>query len=128
MPIALAIFAIFIVVASVIAIVFPSELLSYVLEVIAGPGIWWAVAARGLLAVLLWFSAKASRTPITFRVLAILALVSAVFLVVIGAEGLIHIIDWFSSWPLWAVRLPSALGVALGLFLLWSISGKRPDA
>ena len=128
MPIAMAIFAIFIVVASVIAIVFPSELLNYVLEVMVGPAIWWAAAARVLLAVLLWFSAVASRTPITFRVLAILALTSAVFLVVIGSEGLIQIIGWFSSWPLWGVRLPSALGVAFGLFLLWSISGKRADA
>jgi len=127
-PIALAIFAVIIVVASAIAIVFPSELLDYVLEVIAGPGIWWAAFTRLLLAVLLWFSAEASRTPITFRVLAILALVGAVFIVVIGPEGLIQVIGWFSSWPVWGVRLPSALGVAFGLFLLWSISGKRADA
>ena len=128
MPIALAIFAVIIVVASAIAVVFPSELLNYVLELMAGSGIWWAASTRVLLAVLLWFSAVASRTPITFRALAILALASAVFLVVIGSEGLIHIIDWFSSWPLWGVRLPSALGVAFGLFLLWSILGKRADA
>ena len=128
MPIALAIFAVIIVVASAIAVVFPSELLNYVLEVFASSGIWWAASTRVLLAVLLWFSAVASRTPITFRVLAILVLASAVFLVVIGSEGLIQIINWFSSWPLWGVRLPSALGLAFGLFLLWSISGKRADA
>ena len=128
MPIALAIFAVIIVVASAIAVVFPSELLNYVHDVIAGSGLWWAASTRVLLAVLLWFSAVASRTPITFRVVAILALASAVFIVVIGSEGLIHLIDWFSSWPLWGVRIPSALGVAFGLFLLWSISGKRADA
>ena len=128
MPIALAIFAVLIVVASAIAIIFPSELLNYVLGLMAGSGIWWAASTRVLLAVLLWFSAVASRTPITFRVLAILALASAVFIVVIGSEGLIHIIDWFSSWPLWGVRIPSVLGVVFGLFLLWSISSKRSDA
>jgi len=128
MPIALAIFAVIIVVASAIAIVFPSELLNYVREVLAGPGIWWAASTRLLLAVMLWFSAEASRTPITFRVLAILALAGAVFLVVIGTEGVIHVIDWFSSWPVWGVRLPSILGVAFGVFLLWSISSKRADA
>jgi len=128
MPIALAIFSVIIVVASAIAVVFPAELLNFVLEVMAGSGIWWAASTRVLLAVLLWFSAVASRTPITFRVLAILALASAVFIVVIGPEGLIQIISWFSSWPLWGVRLPSALGVVFGLFLLWSITGKRADA
>ena len=128
MPIALAIFAVIIVVASAIAIVFPSELLNYVLEVLAGTGIWWAASIRLLLAVLLWFSAEASRTPITFRVLSMLALAGAVFLMVIGSEGVIHVIDWFNSWPVWGVRLPSTFGVAFGLFLLWSISSKRADA
>ena len=128
MPIALAIFAVFIVVASAIAIVFPSELLTFVREEMVGPGIWWAASARVMLAVLLWFSAGTSRTPITFRVLAILTLMSAVFLVVIGSEGILQLIDWFASWPLWGVRLPYALGVAFGLFLLWSISRRQADA
>ena len=127
MPIALAIFAVIIVVASAIAIVFPFELLNYVVEVLAGLGIWWAASTRLLLAVLLWFSAEASRTPITFRVLAILALLGATFIVVVGTEGVLEVVEWLAIWPLWGVRLASALGVAFGAFLLWSVTRKRAE-
>ena len=128
MSILLAIFSVLMLVASVSAIMFPSEVLSSVRELIVGSGIWWAASARVILAVLLWFSAPASRTPITFQVLAIMATLSAVFLVVIGSEGMLEFIDLFGSWPLWGVRLASTLGVAFGLFLLWSIFSKRADA
>ena len=128
MPIILAIFAVFILVASGLAIIFPSELLSFVREAVTGSDIWWAASTRVVLAVLLWFSAPASRTPKSFKVLAVLAVMVAVFLVVIGSEGALEIIDWFASWPLWGVRLQLIMGVAFGLFLLWSIFSKRADA
>ena len=128
MPIGLAIFAVFIVVASGSAIIFPSEFLSYVREAVLGPGIWLAAITRLVLAVLLWFSAPACRTPKTFKVLALLAVMGAVFLVAIGSEGVLEFIDWFASWPLWGVRLQTTVGVAFGLFLLWSIFSKRSDA
>ena len=128
MPIVLAIFTVFLLVASGLAIMFPSELLSFVREAMAGPGIWWAASARLVLAVLLWFSAPASRTPKSFKVLAVLAVMNVVFLVVIGSEGVLEIIDWFASWPLWGVQLPSTGGVVFGLFLLWAIFSKRADA
>ena len=128
MPIALSICAVFIVVASGSAIIFPSEVLFFVREVMTGQVIWWAASARAVLAVLLWLSAPASRTPKTFKVLAVMTAMGAVFLVVIGSEGMLELIDWFTSWPLWGVRLQSTLGVAFGLFLLWSIFSKRTDA
>lgn len=128
MPIVLAIFAVFLLLASGSAIIFPSELLSLVREAVAGPGIWWAASARLVLAGLLWFSAPASRTPRSFKALAVIAVMAAVFLVVIGTEGVLEIIDWFDSWPLWGVRLQSTMGVAFGLFLLWSIFSKRTAA
>ncbi|MEE4254880.1 MAG: hypothetical protein V2I50_12635 [Desulfuromusa sp.] len=128
MSIVLAIFAVFIVVASGSAIIFPSEVLSFAREVMVGPGIWWTAFARLVLAVLLWFSAPACRTPKTFKVLAVMTVMGAVFLVAIGSEGLLEFIDWFASWPLWGVRLQTTVGVAFGLFLLWSIFSKRADA
>ncbi len=128
MPTAITIFAVFIIVASGYAAIFPSELLSFVREVIAGSGLWWAAAGRLVLAVLLWFSAPVSRTPITFKVLAVLALMGAIFLIIIGSEGVLQLIDWFASWPLWGVRLQSTLGVLFGMFLLWSVSRKRAAA
>lgn len=128
MPIALAIFAVFILVASGSAFIFPSELLSFVRDAVTGPGIWLAASARVVLAVLLWFSASASRTPKSFKVLAVLAVMSASLLVVIGSEGALEIIEWVASWPLWGVRLQLTAGMVFGLFLLWSIFSKRADA
>lgn len=128
MPIVLAIFALFILVASGSIIIFPFEILSFVREVMVGSGIWWAASARLVLAASLWFSAPVSRAPKTFKVLAVLAVMSAVFLVVIGSEELLKFIGWIASWPLWAVRLQSTAGIAFGLFLLWSIFCKRADA
>ena len=127
MSIVLAIIAVFMLLASGSAIIFPSEAMSFVRELMVGPGVWWAVSIRVVLAVSLWFSAPTSRTPKTFKVLAGLALMGAVFLVVIGSEGMLEFIDWFASWPLWGVRLQSTVGVAFGLFLLWSIISKRAD-
>jgi hypothetical protein len=128
MPIALAIFAVLIAVASASGVLFPAEILSFAREMIVGSGWWWAAGARLILAVLLWFSAPVSRTPITFRVLAILALLGATFIVAVGSEGVLEIVDWLATWPLWGVRLESAVGVVFGVFLLWSVTRKRADA
>ena len=128
MQIALAIFAIFLMMASGSGVIFPNELLSFVREMVVGQGLWGAVGSRLVLAVLLWFSAPVSRTPITFRVLAILALLGGLFIVTVGSQGVLEIIDWLDSWPLWGIRLQSSLGIAFGLFLLWSVSSKQADA
>ena len=127
MSIILTIFAVFITLSSASGVLFPAEILSFVREMIDGPGIWRAAGARLILAVLLWFSAPASRTPITFRVLAILALLGATFIVVVGTEGVLEVVEWLAIWPLWGVRLASALGVAFGAFLLWSVTRKRAE-
>ena len=128
MPIALKILAVLIAVVSASGVLFPAEVLSYARELFVGPGWWWAAVVRLILAVLLWFSAPVSRTPTTFRVLAVLVLFGAIFIVVTGAEGVLEIIDWLSSWPLWGVRLESFVGVAFGVFLFWSVTQKRADA
>lgn len=125
MTIALSIFAVFIVIASGSAVIFPSEILAYAREALSGHSIWWAASARAILAVLLWFSASASRTPKTFKVLAVVAAMSAAFLVVIGTDGILEIIDRFDAMSLWAIRLLTCLGVAFGLFMLWSLHSKR---
>lgn len=128
MPLALTIFAVIIFVASVSSVLFPAELLLSAREMIVGSGVWWAAGVRLILAVLLWFSAPVSRTPITFRVFAILAFLGAVLIVVMGSEGTLQLVDWLASWPLWGIRLVSAVGVAFGVFLLWSVTRKRDDA
>lgn len=122
MAIALAILSIVILALSLYGVLLPRKLVALVRGLLAGPGFWSAVAIRLLLAVLLWFSAPASHTPTTFKVLAVLALVAAFALPIIGELRILKLIDYLASWPTMAVRLQCVLGLAFAGFLLWSVS------
>ncbi len=122
MAIALALFSLIIVLLSVCGVFQPAILTSFVRRFMAGLGLWVAVVARLILALLLWFSAPLSHTPVTFQVLAILALVAAIALPIIGAQRILKLLDWVASWRQLAIRLWCLLGVGFGGFLLWSIS------
>lgn len=123
MAIALAIFSLVIVLLSAYGVFRPSILTSFVRGLMAGPGgLWVAVVARLILALLLWFSAPLSHTPVTFQVLAIVALVDAIALLIIGTQRILKLLDWVAFWRQFAIRLACLLGVGFGGFLLWSIS------
>ena len=122
MVIALAIFSLVIVLLSAYGAFRPSVLSSFVRSFMAGPGLWVAVVARLILALLLWFSAPLSHTPVTFQVLAIIALVAAIALPIIGTQRILKLLDWVTSWQQLTIRLWCLLGVGFGGFLLWSIS------
>ena len=76
---------------------------------------------RILLAVLLWFSAPVSRTPLAFQTLAVVAVLAAIVLPLLGKDRVTRLIDRISSWPGLAMRAWCLLGVAFGVFLLWSV-------
>lgn len=122
MVIALAIFSLVIVLLSAYGVFHPSNLTSYVRGFMTDLGLWVAVVARLILALLLWFSAPLSHTPVTFQVLATIALVAAIALPTIGTQRILKLLDWVASWRQLAIRLWCLLGVAFGGFLLWSIS------
>ena len=122
MAIALAIFSLVIVLLSAYGAFHPSYLTSFVRGFMAGSGLWVAVVARLILALLLWFSAPLSHTPVTFQVLAIIALVAAIALPIIGTQRILKLLDWVTSWRQLTIRLWCLLGVGFGGFLLWSIS------
>ncbi len=122
MTIALAIFSLIIALLSAYGVFQPSILTLFVRRFMAGLGLWVAVVARLILALLLWFSAPLSHTPVTFQVLAILALVAAIALPIIGVQRILKLLDWVASWRQLATRLWCLLGVGFGGFLLWSIS------
>jgi len=122
MTVALAIFSISIIAMSIYGVVQPSKLTALVRRFMISPGVWGAVAIRLLLAWLLWFSAPFSHTPLTFKILALLTFLAAIALPMIGAARLMKFIDHLASWPPIAIRVQCLLGVALGAFLLWSLS------
>lgn len=122
MPILLAILSATIVVLSLFGVLQPQRLVAWVRNYMAGPhGLITAIGVRVLMAALLWFTAPQSQTPTVFKVLAILTLTAAVVFPFVGIERIRKLIDYVAGWPDWALRLQCLFGVALGLFMLWSI-------
>ncbi len=122
MTIALAMLSALIIAMSIYGVVQPLKLMGLVRRFMISPGVWGAVAIRLLLAGLLWFTAPNSHTPLTFKVLALLTFLAAVVLPIIGTARLMKFIDHMASWPPIVIRFQCLLGVALGAFLLWSLS------
>ena len=108
---------------SLYGVLLPDRLIRLVCGVMkVNAGLWIAVTIRLLLAVLLWFSAPVSHTPVLFKVLAVLMLMAAVTFTIAGHRRLNRFIARIASWPTWIIRLQCLLGVALGVVFLWSIS------
>jgi len=122
MTIALALFSALIIAMSIYGVVQPLKLMEFVRRFMISPGVWGAVAIRLLLAGLLWLTAEVSHTPMTFKVLALLTLLAAIALPLVGAARMMKLIDYLAAWPPIAIRIQCLLGVALGAFLLWSLS------
>ena len=123
MTIALAILSVIIVALSMYGVLMPNRLIRLVRGFMQrGIGLWFAVAIRLLLGVLLWFSAPVSHTPGLFKALSVLMFLTAVTLPMVGYSRLNKFIEHISSCPLRLIRLLCLLGVALGGFLLLSIS------
>ena len=123
MTIALAILALIIIALSMYGVLLPHRLVRLVRGFMQREiGLWFAVAIRLLLAATLWFSAPVSRTPGLFKVLSALMLLTAITLPIVGYSRLNKFIEHISSCPQRLIRLLCLLGVALGVFLLLSIS------
>ena len=122
MPILLAIVSTIIVVLSLYGVLQPEGLVAWVRGFMARrQGLATAIGVRLLLAGLLWFTAADARTPTVFRVFAILTLIAAFVFPFVGIDRIRKLIDYVAGWPSWALRLDCLMGVALGVFLLWSI-------
>jgi len=118
----LAILSITIAVLSIYGVLLPEKLVAWVRNFMAGRhGLTTAIGVRLLMALLLWFTAPVSQTPTIFRVIAVITLVTAFVFPFVGIDRIRRLIDRVAGLPGWALRLECLLGVALGLFLLWSI-------
>jgi len=87
-------------------------------------GVWIGAGSRILFGIALWRAAPSSRTPAVFELLGAISLLSGVALPFIGAERLSRIIAWWSRQPASFIRGWSAVGLALGLFLFWSVAAR----
>ena len=100
----------------------PRRLIAVARNLLGGTGVAGAAGVRLLLAGLLWFSAPVSLNPGAFRILASVMLVAALSALVLGTDRLARLVDRMAGWRPVFVRLPIAVGLALCVFMLWSVS------
>ena len=117
----LAVFAVLVIALSLYGVKSPVAVLQISRRFMVSPGIWVAAAIRLLLAVLFWFAAPVSMTPVAFRVLALLVLAAALTHPLVGTERLLKLVDRVESWPNSVVRLQGLVGIGFAAFILWSL-------
>lgn len=100
----------------------PAGLVSFVRKWQGQRGVWTGTASRIVFGVALWRSASSSHTPAVLEVLGVISLISGIALPFIGAERLTKLISWWSGQSSTFIRGWSAVAIALGVFLFWSIA------
>jgi hypothetical protein len=105
----------------VFGLVSPTGIAAFLLRWRSKTGLWAASIGRLLFGVALWLVAPTSRAPIVLLVLASLSIVSALVLPLLGVSRFDSILSWWSRQSSVFIRSWSAMAVALGVFLLWSV-------
>lgn len=99
----------------------PEKLMALVKGMEDKPFILIAVSSRVVLAIILWFAAPLSRHPLVFQVLAVIALIAALTMLIVGKAKLMRMVDWWIERSAAMQRGWLLLGLAFGGYLLWAI-------
>jgi len=109
--------AIFVAFVGMLGLASPSGLVSFVSDWQSKTGLWGATILRLLLGLGLWQVAGLSNFPLIFKVLAVLSLLGAVALPLIGLARFKAVLFWWTHQSPAMVRLWSALLVVFGVFV-----------
>ena len=90
-------------------------------------GLWFAVALRLTMGVLLWICASASRTPLVLRVLGAMFFISGLALPFVGLDRMVRLSEWGVGLDPSALRGVGLLAAALGAFIVWSVWPRRSE-
>jgi len=113
--------SIFVAGMGVLGLVLPTRMISFVSRWQSKTGLWVAFIVRLAFGISLWVVAPASRAPVVLQVLAVVSVVSALVIPLIGVSGLKSILSWwFSQSPVFR-RVWFVAAVVLGVFILWSV-------
>ncbi len=121
MAIIVAAFSIMILGLSAWGIINPDALFAMVRRTTGKAFIYMAVGSRIFLAIILWLAAPVARHPIVFQVLAIVALVAAFVLLILGRDSALRLFNWFAVKSHSFQRAWLVGGLAFGGYLLWAI-------
>jgi len=109
--------AIFVAFVGLLGLASPSGLVSFVSDWQSKTGLWGATILRLLLGVGLWQVAPLASFPLVFHVLAVLSLLGAVALPLMGLVRFRAVLFWWTHQSPAMVRFWSALLVVFGLFV-----------
>lgn len=110
------------------AVVWPERLVEFADMFTTSRGLWIAVALRLALGVLLWVTAAASKTPLVFRVFAVLYFASGIALPLLGLDFLDGVVEWGTALDDLALRGIALVAVLFGAFFAWSAAPRRNEA
>ena len=105
----------------VFGIASPAGMAAFALRWRSRFGLWTASIGRLVFGIAFWLVAPTSRTPVVLRVLAILSVLSALVLPLLGLSRFESILTWWSRQSPAFIRSWSAAAVILGIFLFWSV-------
>jgi hypothetical protein len=109
--------AVFVALVGVLVLASPASLVAFVSDWQSKTGLWGATLLRLLLGVGLWLVAPMARFPLAFQVLALLSLLGAVALPLIGLARFRAVLFWWTHQSPVMVRVWSALLVVFGVFV-----------
>ena len=99
----------------------PARLTVLVNRFASTSGVWIAAAIRLVLGLALWFAAPASCAPMLLQVLAVLAILAAVVLPLVGRERFKAMVAWWVDLSPALQRAWSLVAVAFGAVILWAL-------
>lgn len=121
------VFGIIVVCLGLAIIAAPAALAEGARIVLSPAGVAIAGGGRIAIGVILWLASDGSRTPRTFKVIGVLAVLGGIMLWVIGVPGLTSLIEWGGSQGDAYFRFMGLLATSLGAFLAWSAMPPKGD-
>ena len=82
----------------------------------------FAIVTRLAIGAFLWFAADELRFPVVMRVLAVIAVMAAVGILVMGRKRLDRLVDWWLSKPDSVLRVSAVFAATFGAFLVYVAS------
>jgi hypothetical protein len=117
--------SIMVVCVGIFGLISPAGVVGFIARWQSPAGLWTASIARLVFGIALWLVAPSSRTPVVLKVVSVVSVASAVVLLVAGVSRFESILSWWSHQAAVFQRGWSAVAVAGGAFILWSVIMKR---
>ena len=114
--------SIFVASMGVLGLASPARMVSFVSRWQSKTGLWVAFIVRLAFGISLWLVAPTSQASVILQVLAVVSVVSALVLPLVGVSRFKSILSWWSSQSPAFMRVWSAVVVVVGVFILWSVA------